>query len=149
MRSSLRKLFLIAIQTDTTATFDEGEWRTKCLHCRSRLILAQDGEPLNGATLEHVVPQSWFDKRAAADLIADMTGPNDARNLSLACPRCNQGKGARHDAKGPNHARAREVVTQLKHRRMERWKPLPDAVSSDEGASDAMASDERGSQTNK
>lgn len=47
MRSSLRKLFLIAIKTDTTATFDEGEWRTKCLHCRSRLILAEDGEPLN------------------------------------------------------------------------------------------------------
>lgn len=132
MRSSLRKLFLTAIQSDTTATFDDGVWRTRCLHCRSGLPLAEDGEPLNGATLEHVVPQSWFDKRSAADLISDVTGPNDARNLALACSRCNQGKGARHDAKGPSHPRAREVVTQLKQRRMERLKPLPKDKSTDE-----------------
>ncbi len=116
--------------TDSIATFDDGVWRTRCLHCRSALLLSDEGEPLNGATLEHVVPQSWFEKRSASDLTSDLSGPNDARNLALACARCNQGKGTRHDAKGPNHPRAREVVTQLKQKRLERWKPEPNAVES-------------------
>ncbi len=68
------------------------------------------------------MPQSWFDKRAAADLIADLSGPNDERNLALSCARCNQNKGSRHDANGPANARAREVVTQLKVTRMARYR---------------------------
>ena len=61
-------------------------------------------------------------KKSAADLIADLDGPNDERNLALSCPRCNQSKGSRHDSKGPANSRAREVVTQLKETRMTRYR---------------------------
>lgn len=104
------------------ACLADGVWTTRCLHCRAKLFLRDDGITLNGATLEHVVPQSWFEKRVATDLVAELDGPNDPRNLALACPRCNQGKGSRHDARGPGNARAREVVSQLMQRRRERWK---------------------------
>lgn len=29
----------------------------KCIHCRKKLALHADGTPLNGATLEHIVPK--------------------------------------------------------------------------------------------
>ncbi|MFN9720232.1 MAG: HNH endonuclease [Planctomycetota bacterium] len=117
--------------TDTATRFEDGIWRTPCLHCRSKLLLAEDGEDLNGATREQVVPQCWVEKRSAVDLIQGLTGPDDPCNLALACARCYQGKGARHDATGPNHPRAREVVTQSKQRRMERWKPVKKASDHD------------------
>lgn len=122
MRATLRNLLLSAVETDSEAEFADGVWQTRCLHCRSKLMLRDDGLALNGVTLEHVVPQSWFEKRLAADLINDLEGPNDPRNLALACPRCNQGKGSSHDARGPNNPRAREVVMQLQQRRLARWK---------------------------
>lgn len=122
MRRVLAQLLLLAVRTDSEGELLDGVWLTRCLHCRSKLWLSAEGVPLNGATLEHVVPQSWFDKRSAADLIADLDGPNDERNLALSCPRCNQNKGSRHDAKGPANCRAREVVTQLKETRMTRYR---------------------------
>ena len=132
MARVLAQLLLLAVQTDSVGELVEGTWITRCLHCRSKLWLSEAGVPLNGATLEHVVPQSWFDKRAATDLIADLSGPNDERNLALSCARCNQSKGSRHDAKGPANARAREVVTQLKETRLARYRSLNDASSSSE-----------------
>lgn len=130
MRKALRNLLLSAIESDIEARLEDGTWTTRCLHCRAKLLLREDGLALNGATLEHVVPQSWFEKRGAAELIADLNGPNDPRNLALACPRCNQGKGSRHDARGPGNARAQEVVLQLKQRRLARWKSAQDEAAS-------------------
>lgn len=119
-----RALLLSAVQTDTVAELIEGTWRTRCLHCRSALYVSANGVAINGATLEHVIPRSWFEKRAAADVIEGLSGPNDVRNLALACPRCNQGKGHGHDKAGPSDARAREVVQALFAKRLERYVPV-------------------------
>lgn len=128
MRPALRRLFLRAVHSDAEATFRRhgsaaGEWETRCLHCRSRLHVREDGEALGHATLEHVVPQAWFGKRAAKTLTARVgDDPDDARNLAVACAGCNHGKGVSHDAKGPNDARAVDVVAALLERRLARWR---------------------------
>ncbi len=123
MRPALRRLFLLALSTDREATRDdEANWETRCLHCRRRLHVRADGEALGSATLEHVVPQAWFGKRAAAVLVARVgDDANDPRNLAIACAGCNHGKGMSHDARGPGDARAVEVVTQLLASRLARW----------------------------
>lgn len=127
MRPALRRLFLRALSTDGTATLHDGVWETRCLHCKRRLQVRADGEALGHATLEHVVPQAWFGKRAAAALTAQVgDDADDARNLALACAGCNHGKGVRHDARGPSDARAREVVAQLLEHRLARWRTPPD-----------------------
>lgn len=132
MRSTIRKLLLSAVQTDTVAELIDGVWRTRCLHCRSALYISDEGITKNGATLEHIIPQSWFEKRAATDLIGDLAGPNDVRNLALACSRCNHGKGRVHDKVGPSDQRAREVIQALFDKRQARFVELSDdSVSSD------------------
>lgn len=117
MRTSLRKRLRLVVETDLTAERTDGVWRARCLHCRTSLLLREDGEPLDGATLEHIVPRAWFEKRSAAALIAEFVGPDDPRNLALACARCNQSKGHGHDKNGPSDARAREVIVALLQRR--------------------------------
>lgn len=128
MRPALRRLFLRALSTDGAATLRDGAWETRCLHCRRRLQVRADGEALGRATLEHVVPQAWFGKRAAAALTAQVgDDADDARNLAVACAGCNHGKGMSHDARGPTDARALEVVSQLLERRLARWRaPVAD-----------------------
>lgn len=121
MRSMLRKLLVAAVQTDSVAELVEGVWRTRCLHCRSALYISDEGVTTNGATLEHIIPQSWFDKKTAFDLVAGLSGPDDVRNLALACPRCNHGKGVNHDKAGPSNSRAREVVQALYAKRQARY----------------------------
>jgi 5-methylcytosine-specific restriction endonuclease McrA len=123
MRPALRRLFLQALASDALARLNDGEWETRCLHCRRRLCVRADGEALGSATLEHVVPQAWFGKRAAASLTAIVGGDaNDARNLALACASCNHGKGMSHDARGPSDERARAVVANLLQHRLARWR---------------------------
>lgn len=127
MRPALRRLFLSALATDSAASLRDGVWETRCLHCRKRLQVDDNGEALGQATLEHVVPQAWFGKRTAVALTARVDeDANDPRNLALACKRCNQGKGMSHDARGPGDARAFEVVSQLLDSRLARWR-APDA----------------------
>lgn len=128
MRPALRRLFLRALSTDGAATLRDGAWETRCLHCRRRLQVRADGEALGRATLEHVVPQAWFGKRAAAALTAQVgDDADDARNLAVACAGCNHGKGMSHDARGPTDPRALEVVSQLLERRLARWRaPVAD-----------------------
>jgi 5-methylcytosine-specific restriction endonuclease McrA len=104
VRPALKRLFLLAASTDTKAARTEGGFTAPCLHCRSTLALRADGEALGNATLEHVVPVSWFGKRAAASIVAGLEGPDDARNLALACRRCNHDKGTGPDARGPADA---------------------------------------------
>lgn len=137
MRPALRRLFLLAVATDAEALRDDaGLWTTRCLHCRTRLQVATDGTPLGSASLEHVVPQAWFGKRAAALLTSRVgSDPDDARNLAVACARCNQDKGKGPDARGPSDARAMEVVEALLRRRLARWRPpaTDDATGSGPG----------------
>ncbi|AJC45707.1 hypothetical protein [Xanthomonas sacchari] len=126
MRTVLRQRLLLAAQTDAQAQPAAGGWHSRCLHCRRRLDLRGDGEPLGHCSLEHVVPQAWFGRRAAAALCG-LVGddPNDARNLALACAGCNHAKGRHHDARGPQDTRAREVVAALLSARLARWRPPP------------------------
>ncbi|MCC4586995.1 HNH endonuclease [Xanthomonas sp. NCPPB 1067] len=123
MRTVLRQRLLLAAHSDAQARWLDGAWDTRCLHCRRHLQLRADGEPLGHTTLEHVVPQAWFGRRAAAALCALVGGdPNDARNLALACAGCNHAKGRRHDANGAGDARALEVVSALLSARLARWR---------------------------
>lgn len=123
MRPALRRLFLLAVATDAEARRDGTTWTTRCLHCRTRLQVRDDGTPLGATSLEHVVPQAWFGKRAAGALTARVgDDADDARNLALACARCNQAKGKGPDARGPADARAFEVVQTLLERRLSRWR---------------------------
>lgn len=123
MRPALRRLFLRALSTDSNAALHDGVWETRCLHCRRRLQVRADGDALGHATLEHVVPQAWFGKRAAAVLTVQVgDDADDARNLAVACAGCNHAKGMSHDARGPADPRAFEVVSQLLQRRLARWR---------------------------
>ncbi|NYZ62536.1 HNH endonuclease [Luteimonas deserti] len=123
MRAALRRRLLLAAHTDALAVLDGGIWSTRCLHCRSTLQLRGDGEPLGNTTLEHVVPQAWFGRRAAAVLTAQVgDDADDPRNLALACARCNHDKGKGHDARGPGDVRAHEVVDALLATRLSRWR---------------------------
>jgi 5-methylcytosine-specific restriction endonuclease McrA len=83
-------------------------WVGKCLHCDSRLALAESGEPLGPATIEHLLPRS-------------AGGSDDLANLAIACARCNHEKGVRHDHR-PDSPRAREVREALQRKRALRWR---------------------------
>ncbi len=126
MSVTLQKLLLQVMRTDRAAELTDAGWVTRCLFCRKALLLSADGKHRGGASLEHIVPRSWFDHRAAADLIASFDGPNDLRNLALACRSCNSGKGSGHDANGPLDSRAREIVVTLLEKRAKRFVPLED-----------------------
>lgn len=101
------------IATDDTFTqIDERGrevWEGKCLHCRRKLRIALDGEPISEATLEHIVPRNHG-------------GTDDARNLGLACAGCNHEKGRRHDVKKSDDPRAAEIIKQLQAERDARWR---------------------------
>ena len=105
-----------------------GTIATRCLHCRTPLLFAETGAPLNGATLEHVVPRSWFGRGAARELTAALDGPDDPRNLAPACAACNHAKGRGPDARGPGDARAHAAVAGALARRLQRWRPAPDSA---------------------
>jgi hypothetical protein len=87
-------------------------WVGKCIHCNSKLVVADDGRSLGEATLEHIIPQT-------------QGGTNDVTNLAVACARCNREKGTRHDHK--RGGRLDEIVAMLQARRVERWRD-PEAV---------------------
>ncbi|HYO55748.1 HNH endonuclease [Archangium sp.] len=117
MSSSKRRRILDIVATD--ATFERTDyrgrevWLGKCLHCNAYLVIGLDGEPISRATIEHIVPR--------------VHGGTDAmENLGLACARCNQGKGSRHDRHYHRDARVRELVERLLERRRERWRDPDD-----------------------
>lgn len=92
----------LAVRTEAIAVLANGICSTRRLYCRSALQVRDDGEPLGLATLEHVVPQAWFDRRAASALCMQIgNDADDPRNLALACARCNHHKDTGHDACGP------------------------------------------------
>ncbi|MDC0710109.1 HNH endonuclease [Stigmatella sp. ncwal1] len=118
MSASKRRRVLDIIATDSTferIVFRDHEvWLGKCLHCNAHLMVSLQGEPISRATIEHIIPRTH--------------GGTDAlENLGLACARCNQGKGSRHDPRYLKDARAQELVARLQARRRERWRD-PDDV---------------------
>jgi hypothetical protein len=74
-------LLLAAAVTDSTferITLDgKTVWVGKCIHCNSKLVVADDGKSLGEATLEHV----WPEKQG---------GTNEVVILAVACARCNR-----------------------------------------------------------
>jgi 5-methylcytosine-specific restriction endonuclease McrA len=117
MSSAKRRRVLDIIATDST--FERADvrgrevWMGRCLHCNTYLLVALNGEPISRATIEHIVPQA----HGGTDALA---------NLALACARCNQGKGHRHDHRYHKDARAQELVQRLLARRQERWRDPED-----------------------
>jgi 5-methylcytosine-specific restriction endonuclease McrA len=108
-------LLLAAAVTDSTfeRTLLDGQrvWVGKCLHCGSKLVVADDGRAMGKATLEHIAPQA-------------QGGTNDLQNLAVACARCNRQKGTRHDHT-PGEALDR-LVAALREKRMARWRDPAD-----------------------
>lgn len=113
MSYAKRRKILGIIETDNT--FERADhqgreaWLGKCLHCNTHLWIGLDGEPISRATIEHILPKT-------------AGGSEAMTNLGLACARCNQGKGTRHDARYHRDARARELVERLLARRLARWR---------------------------
>jgi len=101
---------LAAAVTDSTferMTLDNRPvWVGKCIHCNSKLVLADDGRPLGEASLEHVWPQT-------------RGGTNDVDNLAIACARCNREKSPHDSGKGEG---LDAMVAMLRARRAERWR---------------------------
>lgn len=64
------------------------------------------------ATIEHIVP-----------LCAGGSG-TDLRNMALACKRCNNEKGVRHDPHAGKGGRADDVIVALTEKRMKRWRQI-------------------------
>ncbi len=104
------KRVLTAIESDSEASRLDAHWETRCIHCRSRLIVGLDGTLHGSATLEHIIPRSWFGQSAARELCARLSDADDPRNLALACARCNHDKGTGPDSDGPRDWRALEVI---------------------------------------
>ncbi|MFT4974915.1 MAG: 5-methylcytosine-specific restriction endonuclease McrA [Myxococcota bacterium] len=107
-------LFLEVIRTDATfqPRLHRGEviWQGKCIHCGSRLSFDVDGEPLGGATLEHIMPRNHG-------------GGDNVENLAAACARCNHAKGRQLD-----HRRADDPDLQVMlAQRAARWRPAEEA----------------------
>ncbi|MBA3539352.1 MAG: HNH endonuclease [Deltaproteobacteria bacterium] len=109
---SRRHLLLLAAAV-TDRTFERREidgkpiWVGKCIHCGTKLVVADDGRSLGEATLEHIWPET-------------QGGTNAVDNLAVACARCNRQKGTRHDHTVGQGLDA--VVATLRQRRMERWR---------------------------
>ena len=113
--SRTAQLLLAIAKTDRTfaETLVRGSrcWVGKCLHCNTRLVLASDGAPLGPATVEHIVPQHHGGKAT-----------NELLNLGIACARCNQQKGSRHDHLPADDPRLRDMIDRLLSRRRQRWR---------------------------
>ena len=109
---SRRHLLLLAAAV-TDRTFDRREidgarvWVGKCIHCGTKLVVADDGRSLGEATLEHIWPET-------------QGGTNAVENLAVACARCNRQKGTRHDHTAGQGLDS--IVATLRQRRMERWR---------------------------
>jgi len=85
-------------------------WMGKCIHCNSKLFVTASGE--TDATVEHIKP------------LCDDGDSHDLRNLALACKRCNNEKGIRHDQHSGKNGRADEVIAALQEKRDLRWRSV-------------------------
>jgi 5-methylcytosine-specific restriction endonuclease McrA len=112
--STPRRWLLLAIAaTDQTFTLQnvrgQMAWIGQCIHCNTRIGLSPTGSPDVGTTLEHIVPRHH--------------GGSDALdNVALACGKCNQAKGARHDHQRRDDPQLQRVIATLQQRRQVRWR---------------------------
>jgi 5-methylcytosine-specific restriction endonuclease McrA len=83
-------------------------WKGRCLYCDTPIWLELGGAAITDVSVEHLLPRA-------------RGGTDDLRNLALACSRCNQEKGRRHDA-SKRSARADDVIAAAITRRAERWR---------------------------
>ena len=102
------EVVLAIVATDSTFRLaDDDCWIGRCIHCNTKVFVLADGS--TAATLEHIKP------------LCDGGEALDVRNLALACARCNNEKGVRHDRFVGKGGRADEVVAALLEKRMARW----------------------------
>ncbi len=114
MGARTQRLLLWCAATDSTFVFARAGDRTvlagRCIHCKRKLAIDLDGNPLGQETVEHIIPRTH--------------GGTDAiENLAIACSRCNQGKGARLDPRRWDDETLQRVITNLQARRAERMRP--------------------------
>ncbi len=105
---------LAVVHTDATFSLRDvrGErcWVGRCIHCSSAIVVDRDGA--TAATIEHIEPSTHG-------------GTDDVANLSLACARCNQRKGASLDGRRRDDPTLSAVIDTLRARRRERWRDDP------------------------
>jgi 5-methylcytosine-specific restriction endonuclease McrA len=114
MRRTAKILAIIATDRTFEQVLHRGRpvWSGKCIHCNTRLEVALDGTPISRATIEHILPRHH--------------GGTDAlENLALACARCNNGKGSRHDHKPLTDPKLAAMIERLQGRRARRWRDEP------------------------
>jgi hypothetical protein len=113
-------LLLWCAATDATFVLARVGDRTvlagRCIHCKRKLAIDLDGNPLGQETVEHIIPRTH--------------GGTDAlENLAIACSRCNQGKGARLDPRRWDDETLQRVISSLQARRAERMRPPLDGLA--------------------
>jgi 5-methylcytosine-specific restriction endonuclease McrA len=118
----MKPKLLDVLKTDALAQQIDDGWETRCLHCKRRHRFTATGVALSNASIEHIVPQAWFNKRAASALTNVLSGPEDLRNLAIACAGCNHSKGRGPDAAGPSDSRARNIIERLFAQRQTRFR---------------------------
>lgn len=113
--SARAQVVLSIVATDTSFNLygdaKRGEpqtWFGRCIHCNTRLAVTPEGS--TDATVEHINP------------LCNGGEPTDPRNLALACNRCNNEKGIRHDQHAGKGGRADEVIAALQAKRQSRWR---------------------------
>ena len=77
-----------------------------CIHCNAVIVVELDGSSL--ATVEHIVP------------LTAGGSSTDVANLALACSRCNNEKGIRHDQSYKREQRSTDVIDSLLKKREKR-----------------------------
>lgn len=111
MASRARRLLLDVARSDLT--FEERCLRGrrylegKCIHCGTRVLVPLSSNEPASATLEHIVPKHHG-------------GGDTLDNLTIACARCNHGKGRRLDHRKRDDPALQRVVELLRQRRRER-----------------------------
>lgn len=106
-----QELILQIVSTDNTFEKHNVGWVGKCLHCNTSIQVGETGQ--SSATIEHIIPAH-----------AGGSG-TDMLNLAIACSRCNNEKGIRHDPRYPSDPRAMHVITNLLEKRKNRWREHP------------------------
>jgi hypothetical protein len=120
MTQRTRRLLLWCAATDSTFELARMGDRTvlagRCIHCKRKLAIDLEGNPLGQETVEHIIPRTH--------------GGTDAiENLAIACSRCNQGKGARLDPRRWEDETLQRVIAGLQARRAERMRPPLDGLA--------------------
>lgn len=98
----------VLASTDSTFVDRGSFWEGKCIHCKTKLRIRNDGKLLDKTSIEHIVPRN-------------KGGSNELTNLAFACKSCNGMKGRDVDILSENNPKYQKVVGFLVERRKERW----------------------------